>query len=134
MTILGPMYILEWSLDPLGLMTANERTLLFLSSFGGPSETVRTFFIPCWLGNRVPRPPNVPLLRALWSLLDAIWGVLKGSWGVLVEDPQCLFDRARRRIYCTVAWPGSESKLQMWVVIKIMVSSWVPQILGAVLH
>ena len=30
-----------------------------------------------------PAPPNVPLLRALWSLLDGIWGVLKGSWGVL---------------------------------------------------
>ena len=29
------------------------------------------------------RPPNVPLLRALWSLLDAILGLLKGSWGVL---------------------------------------------------
>ena len=30
-----------------------------------------------------PRPPNVPLLRPLWSLLDSIWGVLKGTWGVL---------------------------------------------------
>ena len=30
-----------------------------------------------------PRPPNVPLLRALWSLFDGIWGILKGSWGVL---------------------------------------------------
>ena len=30
-----------------------------------------------------PRPPNVPLLRAIWSLLDGIWGLLKGSWGVL---------------------------------------------------
>ena len=28
-------------------------------------------------------PPNVLLLRALWSLLDAIWGILKGSGGVL---------------------------------------------------
>ena len=28
-----------------------------------------------------PGPPNVPQLRALWSLLDGIWGVLKGSWG-----------------------------------------------------
>ena len=33
----------------------------------------------------MPRPPNVPLLRALWSLLDGIWGILKGSWGVLVH-------------------------------------------------
>ena len=32
----------------------------------------------------LPRPPNVALLRALWSLLDGIWGVFKGSWGVLV--------------------------------------------------
>ena len=31
-----------------------------------------------------PAPPNVPLLRALWSPLDGILGVLKGSWGVLV--------------------------------------------------
>ena len=27
--------------------------------------------------------PNVPLLKALWSLLDGIWGVLKGNWGML---------------------------------------------------
>ena len=36
---------------------------------------------------QIPRPPNVPLLRALWSLLDGIWGLLKGSWGVLVGSP-----------------------------------------------
>ena len=30
--------------------------------------------------------PNVPLLRAAWSLLDGIWGVLKGGWGVLEVD------------------------------------------------
>ena len=36
------------------------------------------------MSDPLPRPPNVPLLRAVWSLLDAIWGVLKGSWGVLV--------------------------------------------------
>ena len=33
--------------------------------------------------NNSPRPPNVPLLRALWYLLDGIWGLLNGSWGVL---------------------------------------------------
>ena len=41
-----------------------------------------------------PRPPNVALLRALWSLLDGIWGVLKGSWGVMedwFEGPSCFF-------------------------------------------
>ena len=37
------------------------------------------------LGN-LPRPLNVPLLRALWSPLVGIWGLLKGSWGVLVES------------------------------------------------
>ena len=31
-----------------------------------------------------PRPPNVPLLRAIWSLLDGIWGSLKGRG--LLED------------------------------------------------
>ena len=31
------------------------------------------------------RPPNVPLSRALWSLLVGIWGILKGSWGVARE-------------------------------------------------
>ena len=35
---------------------------------------------------KLPRPPNLPLLRALWSLLVGIWGVLKGSWGVLVGN------------------------------------------------
>ena len=36
-----------------------------------------------------PRPPNVPLLRALWSLLVGIWGFLKGSWGVLApREPE----------------------------------------------
>ena len=33
----------------------------------------------------IPRSPNVPLRRALWSLLDGIWGVLRGSWGVLLN-------------------------------------------------
>ena len=31
--------------------------------------------------SHIPKPPNVPLFRALWSLLDGIWGLLKGSWG-----------------------------------------------------
>ena len=37
-------------------------------------------------GHRIPTPPNVPLLRALWSLLDGIWGLLRGGWGVLVLE------------------------------------------------
>ena len=35
------------------------------------------------LRNAFPRPPKVPLLRALWSLSDGILGLLKGSRGVL---------------------------------------------------
>ena len=35
-------------------------------------------------GRGLPRPPKVPLFRALWYLFDGIWGLLKGSWGVLV--------------------------------------------------
>ena len=27
----------------------------------------------------LPRPPNIPPLRALWSLLDGIWSVLIGG-------------------------------------------------------
>ena len=34
-------------------------------------------------GVQGPRPPNVPLLRALWYLLDGMWGLLTGSCGVL---------------------------------------------------
>ena len=36
------------------------------------------------LGSDPPRPPNVPLSRALRFLLDGIRGVLQGSWGMLV--------------------------------------------------
>ena len=39
----------------------------------------------------IPRPPNVPLLRALWSLLDGTWGLLKGSSGVLVQTANMEF-------------------------------------------
>ena len=36
----------------------------------------------------IPRPPNVHLLRALWSLFVGIRGILKGSWGGwYVEGP-----------------------------------------------
>ena len=31
--------------------------------------------------NPEPRPPNVPLFRAVWSLLACIWGASKASWG-----------------------------------------------------
>ena len=30
------------------------------------------------------RPPNVPLLGAISSLLDGIWGLFKDGWGLLV--------------------------------------------------
>ena len=38
----------------------------------------------CLILGLLPRPPNAPLLRALWCVLVDIWGILKGSWGVLV--------------------------------------------------
>ena len=38
------------------------------------------------IGVQVPRAPNVPLLRALWSLLVVIWDLWKGSRGVLVRN------------------------------------------------
>ena len=42
---------------------------------------------PLWVGPvralDILRPPKVPPLRALWSLLVGIWGILKCSWGVL---------------------------------------------------
>ena len=41
--------------------------------------------------SKVPRPPNVPPLRALQSLSDGICGLLKGSWGVLVVVNLVLF-------------------------------------------
>ena len=34
---------------------------------------------------KLTRPPNVPLFRALRSLLHGIWGVSKSSWGVLID-------------------------------------------------
>ena len=49
-------------------------------SSGLGSPCLKSLFRAC-----VPRPPNVPLLRALWSLLDP--SSLKGSWGVLVGCP-----------------------------------------------
>ena len=41
------------------------------------------------LAGSVPRPPNVPLLRALWSLVYGIGGVLKGSWGCWRDPTVC---------------------------------------------
>ena len=54
---------------------------------GDPEPTTRTKgqgTIELKSGYR-SRPPNVLLLRALWSPLDGvlIWGVLESSWGVL---------------------------------------------------
>ena len=46
----------------------------------------------CWVRRvPIPRPPNVPLLRALWYLLVGIWGILKGSWVVLVVRFRLLY-------------------------------------------
>ena len=69
---------------PQSVDMESESLLLPISS-GGRFEVSDTAIQGRW-DHRwyVPRPPNVPLLRALWSLLDGIWGLLKGSWGVLV--------------------------------------------------
>ena len=48
----------------------------------GPREVSFKHFVGEF-GDSIPRPPNVPLLRALWSVLDGIWGLLKGSLGIL---------------------------------------------------
>ena len=49
-------------------------------------------------------PPNVPLLRASWSLLDGIWGILNGSWGVLeYSDPRVLTFQSQRENF-KLAW------------------------------
>ena len=59
------------------------RILVFSAAFGAPGisyppQHSRLLELESVL---LPRPPNVPLLRALWSLLDGIWGLLKGSLG-----------------------------------------------------
>ena len=56
-----------------------------VAGFGGNSRSqVRSCKEALYLSISLPRPPNVPPCRALWSLLGGIWGPLKGSWGVLV--------------------------------------------------
>ena len=51
----------------------------------------------------LPRPPNVHLLRALWSALDGIWGLLKGSWGVLVPTNLSIYLSIYSHIYLSVS-------------------------------
>ena len=54
-----------------------------------------------WVLSRIRNPihldPNVPLFRALWSLLDGIWGARKGSWGAGIfwglKRPEMTFNR-----------------------------------------
>ena len=40
-----------------------------------------------------PRPPNVPLLRALWLRLVGMWVLLKSSWGVLEGNDKAVLRR-----------------------------------------
>ena len=54
-------------------MLMNSMVLLLQFEMEGRTDAVLRIL------GLVPTPPNVPLLRALWSLLDGIWGVLKGS-------------------------------------------------------
>ena len=68
--------------------TANAlRTLTKLAEARAPVETGRQTIITTARSQAqgVPRLPNAPLSRALWSLFDANWGVLKGSWGMPVQ-------------------------------------------------
>ena len=60
-----------------------------------------------------PRPPNVPLLRALWSLLDGIWGFLKGSWGVLAYVVFSVMAWFLSRDYTILAKKGLHRSLQV---------------------
>ena len=57
----------------------------------------------------IPRPPNVPLFRALWALLGGIWGVLYGCSEVLVVPiPNTVNDKhpaEHKRSYTTIT-PG----------------------------
>ena len=66
----------------------------------------------------MPRPPNVPLLGALWSLLDGSWGVLKGSSGVLVYDllqpHRALYTRTVKDMYVTTYTCCMEAFLDNW--------------------
>ena len=48
-----------------------------------PAPKYVCMYVWCTYGC-VPRPRNVPLLRALWSLFVGISGILASNWGVLV--------------------------------------------------
>ena len=54
----------------------------------------------------LPRPPNVPLLRAWWSLLHGIGGFLKGSWAVLVRPPKLTCNLQRGPFKRPVVYEG----------------------------
>ena len=80
--------MLTWSFGPVKTQTVTAQVLLEAapssaaakrSPNAGRAVGAQVAYIV--LGS--PRRPNVPLLRALWSLLAGIWGVSKGSWGVL---------------------------------------------------
>ena len=81
-------------MDPLGVILSQEfRTVINnLDSCWGfyvPRAHQGRHLADLWLleaqsnqMSQVPGPsPNVPPLRALWSLLDGIWGSLRGDLG-----------------------------------------------------
>ena len=51
--------------------------------------------------------PNVPLLRALWSLFVGIWGLLKGSWGAAGSWYSIEY-------YNTVYWHSTACDSRVW--------------------
>ena len=62
-----------------------------------------------------PAPPNIALLRALWSLLDGTWGILNSSWGVLespsIQSLRALKDLNIQRICTCSLWVRQEKEL-----------------------
>ena len=72
LSILGHWSIILGSLEVRGTLNSLQHALGKVRS----NEVLKTSVQP-----HRSRPLNVPLLRALWSLLDGIWGSLKGSWG-----------------------------------------------------
>ena len=84
--------------------------------------------VPTW--KLLPTPPNVPLFRALWSLLDGIWGSLRRSWGVLVYcsvlgisqslNKKIGHDQRKLRRSVQVEREGRSSSLEAWRLLTFL--------------
>ena len=95
------------------LMGSYQRTLHPWSNLFGVFRRASVIAnLPVWIPKlycggfnncQFPRPGNVPLLRALWSLLNCIWGLLQGSWGVLVHGLMFIFLKLSGAFSCWVS-------------------------------